>query len=127
VRPWQMRDPEVDAEFVNDIAPSVLGVLETNGFFKRLDDLFSPIEPSHDGVLCVHSFEWSEGILRDLGMDSDDIADVLSVLQLRGACCDCEILYNVVDENRFKSKYWKLQAQRFSAPKDQSQPTRARL
>jgi hypothetical protein len=118
----QMRDPDPDAEFVNDIAPSVLGVLEENSFFKRLDDLFSPAEPSNDGVPCVHSFQHSEGILRDLGMDSTDISDVLSVLRSRGACCDCEVLYNVVDQSRFKAKYWKAQVQRFLTPQDHSQP-----
>ena len=42
-------------------------------------------------------------------MDSDEIADVLAVLQSRGACCDCEVLYNVAEESRLKARYWKAE------------------
>jgi hypothetical protein len=40
-------------------------------------------------------------------MDTDAIEDVLAVLQSRGACCDCEVLYNVADESRMKAEKWK--------------------
>jgi len=55
----------------------------------------------------ARSFEISTKILRDSGMDCDDIADVLAVLHWRGACCDCEVLYNVAEESRLNAKYWK--------------------
>ena len=43
-------------------------------------------------------------------MDSDDVADVPGVLRFSGACCDCEVLYNVAEESRLKSRYWKARA-----------------
>jgi len=32
---------------------------------------------------------------------------VIEVLNANGASCDCEVLYNVAEESRFKSEYWK--------------------
>jgi hypothetical protein len=40
-------------------------------------------------------------------MDCDDIADVLAAPHWRGACCDCEVRYNVAEESRLNAKYWK--------------------
>jgi hypothetical protein len=99
-----------DEEFLKSIAPNVLGVLEKKGFFTRLDDLFCPVDPLADRAKCGHSFDISFSILRDLGMDSDDLDDVLGVLRFGGACCDCEVLYNVADESRLKSEHWKASA-----------------
>ncbi|MGD0681206.1 MAG: DUF2695 domain-containing protein [Terracidiphilus sp.] len=97
-----------DSEYINDITPDVLGVLDRLHFFERLDDWFCPLENPERLVQCgARSFEISTKILRDLGMDSDDIADVLAVLHSRGACCDCEVLYNVAEESRLKARYWK--------------------
>jgi hypothetical protein len=97
-----------ESGYVDDIAPDVLGVLEKLHFFERLDDYFCPREDTERQVSCdAHSFEVSIAILCDLDMDSDDIADVLAVLQSRGACCDCEVLYNVVEDSRLKARYWK--------------------
>ena len=39
-------------------------------------------------------------------MGSDDVDDILAVLTSRGACCDCEVLYNVAEESRLKAQYW---------------------
>jgi hypothetical protein len=109
-----------DSEYVDDIAPDVLGVLDRLHFFERLDDWFCPREDPERQIPCgARSFEISTKILRDLGMDSDDIADVLEVLHSRGACCDCEVLYNVAEESRLKARYWKA---RFA--KLQSDPTK---
>jgi hypothetical protein len=105
-----MCDADSDVEFVNNIAPNVIAVLEKEHFFERLDDQFCPADPSGEPTRCGHSFEISVGILRELGMDSDDVEDVLAVLSSRGACCDCEVLYNVAEESQFKSQYWKARA-----------------
>jgi hypothetical protein len=64
---------------------------------------------------CGHSFDRSIGILHDLGMDSGDVEDVLAVLRSSGGCCDCEVLYNVADESRLKSEYWKARAQKLNS------------
>ena len=87
-----MCDFDSDAEFVNNIAQDLLGVLEKDRFFARLDELFCPVGTLEQSVRCGHSFDHTIGILRDLGMDSDDVDDVLAVLKSRGACCDCEVL-----------------------------------
>ena len=52
-------------------------------------------------------FENSLKILRELRMDSDDIDDIIAVLHSKGGCCDCEVLYNVADESRLRTQYWK--------------------
>ena len=102
-----MCDPEQDdAEFVNDIAPDVIGVLEAERFFEKLDDLFCTLDPSIPSIKCRHDFENSLRILRELGMDSDGIDDVIAVLHSTGGCCDCEVLYNVVEVSRLKAQYW---------------------
>jgi hypothetical protein len=105
-----------DSEYADDIAPDVLGVLEKLHFFERLDDYFCPIDDPQRMVPCgAHSFEISSAVLRGLDMDSDDIADVLAVLQARGACCDCEVLYNVAEESRLKARYWKARFAEFQS------------
>jgi hypothetical protein len=115
-----MRDPEQDdAEFVNDIAPDVMRVLAADRFFERLDDLFCPLDPSIPAAKCGHGFENSLRILRELGMDSDDVDDVIAVLHSKGGCCDCEVLYNVAEECRLKAQYWKAKALELSDGKRQ--------
>lgn len=101
-----MCDSKFDAEFVESIAPHVLALLEKECFFERLDDRFSPTRPSAERALCNHSFSVSTSILQELGMGSDDVDDILAVLTSRGACCDCEVLYNVAEESRLKAQYW---------------------
>jgi hypothetical protein len=106
-----MSDVESDAEFVNDIAPDVLGALEKDHFFERLDELFCPpVDTSKQSVRCGHSFDHSVAILNALGMDADDVDDVLAVLKSKGGCCDCEVLYNVAEESRLKARCWKARA-----------------
>jgi hypothetical protein len=112
-----MLDQESDAEFVNDIAPDVLGVLEKDHFFERLDDLFCPVDRSGRSVSCGHSFDHSVTILQALGMDPDDVDDVLAALKSKGGCFDCEVLYNVAEESRLKARYWKARAAELAADK----------
>jgi hypothetical protein len=99
-----------DPSYIDDIAPDVLAAIKKDRFLERLDDLFCPVDPSNQRVTCGHSFEHSVNILRSLGMDSDDVADVLEVLKSRGGCCDCEVLFNVAEESRLKAAYWKARA-----------------
>ena len=53
----------------------------------------------------------TESILRSLNFDGAAIADVLAVLRSKGACCDCETLYNVAEKARLKTRYWKAKAE----------------
>jgi len=110
-----------DEEFAEGIAASVLAVLEVHRFFELLDELFSPTDPVTAARKCEHSYASSIEILKTLGMDSEEIADILVVLKALGGCCDCEILYNVAEESRLKAAYWKaryreLTEERRSAP-----------
>lgn len=101
-----------DDEFVSSIAEDVFVVLRAERLFERLDDLFCPVEPNAVRARCGHSFALSTGILRELGMDSDEVDDVLAVLRSKGACCDCEVLYNVAEESRLKAEHWKAALRR---------------
>ena len=95
-----------DDELVYDIAPDVLAVLEQERFFERL----CPSDPSQQREKCLGSYEIAIGILHDVGIDSEHIQDVIAVLHSKGACCDCEVLYNVAEESRLKSEYWNASA-----------------
>ncbi|MFZ0303574.1 MAG: DUF2695 domain-containing protein [Terracidiphilus sp.] len=98
-----------DSECAESIASEVIPVLERQGFFALLDNLFSPIDPAAVARKCEHSYVSSIEVLKTLGMDSEEISDVLAVLKARGGCCDCEILYNVAEESRLKSEHWKAE------------------
>ena len=104
-------DDLYDEELVNDITPNVLAVIRRDGFFQRLDDYFCPADASQERLRCQGSFDISIGILRDIGIDEENIQDVIEVLHAKGACCDCEVLYNVAEESRLKSEYWLARAQ----------------
>jgi Protein of unknown function (DUF2695) len=94
--------------YMDDIAPDVMRVLEKNHFFEKLDNRPCPIEDSENPVDChAGSFEISGQILCDLGMKAEDVEDVVAVLHSKGACCDCEVLYNIFEESRLKARYWK--------------------
>ncbi|HUH64351.1 MAG TPA: DUF2695 domain-containing protein [Terracidiphilus sp.] len=99
-----------DEELIRGIAPYVLGVLKGSKFFGRLDDLFCPADPAQIAARCDHSFGHSTEILRQLGFDPADIAEIVGVLRANGACCDCDVLSNVAEESRLKAKYWKSKA-----------------
>ena len=99
-----------DEELIHGIAPHVLGVLKGSKFFERLDDLFCPADSAKVPARCDHSFEHSTEILKQLGFDLTEIEEIAAVLRANGACCDCEVLYNVAGESRLKTKYWKSKA-----------------
>lgn len=99
-----------DERYVSEIAPDVLHVLSRMRFFDLLDDRLCPSLGSNL-IPCTHKFEKTVEILKISNMSSGDINDVLAVLRFKGACCDCEVLYNVAEESRLKAKYWKGKAQ----------------
>jgi len=45
------------------------------------------------------------------GFDENDIAEILEVLGTNGGHCDCEILFNVAENSRLKSEYWRARAE----------------
>src|SRR4051812_31178980 len=96
-----------DNQFAESIAASVLPLLERDRFFERLDERFSPRDPAKTAERCDQSFRITTEILREIGMDSEAIQDVIAVLCARGACCDCEVLYSLAEQSRLKSAYWK--------------------
>ena len=85
-----MADADPPGSYIDDIAPDVIAVLEKLQFFEKLDEYFCPVEDPEKRVDChAGSFEISTRVLRDLGMDTDDIDDALAVMRSKGGCCDC--------------------------------------
>src|SRR5580658_1925558 len=103
-----------DLEFAESIATYVIPVLENRRFFELLDDLYSPIDPASTPRKCDHSFAGATEVLKNLGMDPEETADILAVMKARGGCCDCEILYNVAEESRLKAEYWQTKHRELS-------------
>ena len=103
--------------YIHKIAADVLRVLAGKGFFEALDDKMSPAELAKPPFLCEGTYAISTTILTSCGFSPEDIADITQVLASRGGCCDCEILYNVAEESRLKSHYWKARAAS-NAPSD---------
>jgi hypothetical protein len=101
--------PEED--YVASITPDVMAVLAARGFFDALDEALCPTD-AKPPVTCRTNYENSERILIELGFERDDFEDIFDVLRGGGGFCDCEILYNVVETSRLKSKYWRAQADR---------------
>jgi hypothetical protein len=99
-----------DDEFVLSITPDVMACLIRSAYFTKLDDVLCPEDGSTSRQSCDGSFGISESIFLASGFDLADIDDILAVLKSKGACCDCEVLYNVAETNRFKAKYWRNRA-----------------
>jgi hypothetical protein len=57
---------------------------------------------------CKGDFSNSKAALLASGFPESDHDDVLGVLMALGAYCDCEVLYNVAEDNRLKAQYWKF-------------------
>lgn len=100
----------MDKELIAEITPYVMGYLERLNFFEKLDDVLSPVNSTTQAGTCNGSYESSESILLAAGCKKSDLSDVFAVLRSKGGCCDCEILYNVVESSRLKSKYWRGKA-----------------
>jgi hypothetical protein len=79
-------------------------------FFEKLDDRLCPTEESTAREHCSGSFSISESILRSQGFNDTDMNEILAVLRSKGACCDCEVLYNAGESSRLKAEYWRARA-----------------
>jgi hypothetical protein len=99
-----------DRDFVDSISLDVLGSLNTCGFFSHLEDQLCPADSSKAPQKCSGDLSASSEILVRLGYDDLDIEEIAAVFRLKGACCDCEILYNVAADNRLKARYWKARS-----------------
>jgi hypothetical protein len=106
---------DLDNELIDSIAPKVLKVLASKRFFEALDDQLCPADPAQPRSACEGTYVISTRILSLYGFGPEDIADITQVLAARGACCDCEILFNVAEESRLKSQYWKTRAAAFTS------------
>jgi hypothetical protein len=102
--------PDFDDEYFRAIEEDVMRVLERKGFFGALDDLFDPLEASTPAVVCHRDYRNAREVLLARGFPESDFADIFGVLKERGACCDCEILYNAAESSRLKGKYWMARA-----------------
>ena len=99
-----------DDEFVSSIASGVMRCLTSSSCFEKLDDLLSPEDNSGASQNCDGTYRLSESILQASGFEREDLSDIFAVLQSKGACCDCEVLYNAAEKSRLKAKYWTSQA-----------------
>jgi hypothetical protein len=117
-------DSSSEDDLTSLIAPDVMKCLERCDFFKKLDSLLSPEDPSISPASCNGTFNLSESILVTAGFDITDLSDIFAVLRSKGGCCDCEILYNAVETSRLKSNYWRRQAagQASQTPHSRSRP-----
>ena len=100
-----------DEELTKQISPTVMKCVEASGFFKGLDDVFCPGNPAAPRAKCHRDFRVSKELLTKHGFEEKDLSDVFHVLMAKGGFCDCEILYNVVEESRLKAEYWKARAE----------------
>jgi hypothetical protein len=91
-------ESESDDELISSIAPDVMTCLGRCSYFEKLDGLLSPEDNSAPVEKCDGSFRLSETILIAAGFDRAELKDIFAVLHSKGACCDCEVLYNVAGE-----------------------------
>jgi hypothetical protein len=108
-----MSDGQADREqedFVKDISDDVMRCLTTRGFFEALDNRLCPRDNGLPRALCDHSYKISKSVLAERGFHTEDLDDIFDVLRSKGGSCDCEILYNAVEESRLKAEHWKVRA-----------------
>jgi hypothetical protein len=107
-RPEDLEYP--DAELIADITPDVMRCLAGAAVFPALDDLLCPSDGSQPRQPCHGDYRHARAILSARGFRQDELFDVFHVLMAQGGYCDCEILYNVVEESRLKAEYWRARA-----------------
>jgi hypothetical protein len=78
--------------------------------------MLCPRAESQSATSCKGDYTISEGILRAAKFSDEDIIDVFEVMKSRGGFCDCEILYNAVENSRLKSNYWRAHADDAAVP-----------
>ena len=75
----------------------------------------SPIDDTVEAKVCHGDFRHAKRVLGEKGFGErdgiDEVFDICHVLLAKGGYCDCEILYNVSEENRLKAAYWKNRAE----------------
>jgi hypothetical protein len=101
---------KLDPELIAVITAHVMKYLAKWKFFEELDDRLCPADSSKSRERCGGNYAVAEAILSSLGRDAAEFADIFGVLRAQGGFCDCEILYNVSQQNRLKSEYWQAQA-----------------
>jgi len=97
----------MDREFVSEIAADVMVVLGKRRFFDLLDSRMCPADNRHKREYCQHTYDISKAVLTDCDFEQEEITEILEVLAFQGACCDCEVLFNVAEESCLRSEYWK--------------------
>jgi Protein of unknown function (DUF2695) len=99
-----------DDDLISSIAPDVMKCLGRRGFFEKLDALLSPEDNLIPAKGCDGTYRLSESVLLAAGFERDELDDIFGVLQSKGGCCDCEVLYNVAETSRLKANYWRGRA-----------------
>lgn len=99
-----------DDGLIQEITPDILKVLSDKRFFEVLDDLMCPDDPARSRLRCNGTYTISNTLFFQFGFDLPEIEDITQVLAATGGCCDCEILFNVAQESRLRSEYWKARA-----------------
>jgi len=115
-------DNRTDSDLIASITPDVMTCLRRALFFERLDDLLCPKDDLRGGKVCGGNYTISERVLKESGFDSDELQDTFNVLRAQGACCDCEVLYNVAESSRLKAAHWKSRAHSTGVGKHPSKP-----
>ena len=103
-KPEDLRYP--DEELIDSITPDVMRCLNASGFFERLDDKMCPESSDEQRSQCWGDFRISRPLLLSCGFKEEELFEVFHVLMRQSGFCDCEILYNVVEQNRLKAEYW---------------------
>jgi hypothetical protein len=107
-RPEDLEYP--DSELIADITPDVMRCLSGAGVFEGLDDVLCPADGSHPRRPCHGDYRHARAVLVARGFGEHELFDVFHVLMAQGGYCDCEILYNAVEESRLKAEYWRARA-----------------
>ena len=100
-----------DAELIDEITPDVMRCLYGARVFEALDDVLCPVDTSPPRAQCHGDYRHTRAVLLARGFRSDELFDVFHVLMERGGYCDCEILYNAVEQSRLKAEYWRARAE----------------
>ena len=107
-RPEDLHYP--DAELIDDSSPDVMRALAGAKVFQALDDVLCPADPSKVRQPCHGDYRHARAVLLARRFREEELFDVFHVLMARGGYCDCEILYNAVEESRLKVEYWQARA-----------------
>jgi hypothetical protein len=102
-KPEDLRYP--DEELIDAIAPDVMKCLNGARFFQLLDDVMCPRHPTRARAPCWGDYRNARPILLNRGFKEEELFDVFHVLMRRGGFCDCEILYNAMEQSRLKAEY----------------------